>query len=179
MSWDEDKVGVFAISEGSTEVEDTQGAIRIRISRIPKGQSESVYRRYQRGNQNPYIEEEQTTQWPKEKLELSSRGHYKLQPLRKWHLVNNDAGLTTCYHVNYVNACLAFGECHARCRLFTTVPYKQQFDTGSNWWHFLMYFSDLIQSPINQNFRLYAHSIPSIFFLNGSNFLYFYNIVFL
>ena len=22
--------------------------------------------RYQRGNQNPYIEEEQTTQWPKE-----------------------------------------------------------------------------------------------------------------
>jgi hypothetical protein len=23
--------------------------------------------RYQRGNQNPYIEEEQTTQWPKEK----------------------------------------------------------------------------------------------------------------
>jgi hypothetical protein len=25
--------------------------------------------RYQRGNQNPYIEEEQTTQWPKEKLQ--------------------------------------------------------------------------------------------------------------
>jgi len=23
--------------------------------------------RYQRGNQNPYIEKEQTTQWPKEK----------------------------------------------------------------------------------------------------------------
>ena len=43
--------------------------------KIPKGQSESVYRRridntmakrYQRGNQNPYIEEEQTTQWPKD-----------------------------------------------------------------------------------------------------------------
>jgi hypothetical protein len=30
--------------------------IRIRISKIPKG-----------GNQNPYIEEEQTTQWPNEK----------------------------------------------------------------------------------------------------------------
>ena len=39
--------------------------------KIPKGQSESVYlrrtdntmaKRYQRGNQNPYIEEEQTTQ---------------------------------------------------------------------------------------------------------------------
>jgi hypothetical protein len=27
-----------------------------------------VYQRYQRGNQNPYIEEEQTTQWPKEKV---------------------------------------------------------------------------------------------------------------
>ena len=66
------------------EFEDTKGAIRIRISKknrqyngqkIPKGQSESVYRRrtdntmakrYQRGNQNPYIEEEQTTQWPKD-----------------------------------------------------------------------------------------------------------------
>ena len=66
---------------------DTKGVIRIRISKeknkqhngqkIPKGKSESVYRRrrtnntmakrYQRGNQNPYIEgEEQTTQWPKD-----------------------------------------------------------------------------------------------------------------
>ena len=26
-------------------------------------------KRYQRGNQNPYIEEEQTTQWPKEKIQ--------------------------------------------------------------------------------------------------------------
>jgi hypothetical protein len=43
--------------------------------KIPKGQSESVYRRrtdntvakrYQRGNQNLYIVEEQTTQWPKD-----------------------------------------------------------------------------------------------------------------
>ena len=43
---------------------------------IPQRQSESVYRRrtdntmakrYHRGNQNPYIEEEQTTQWPIEK----------------------------------------------------------------------------------------------------------------
>ena len=25
--------------------------------------------RYQRGNQNPYIEEEQTTQWPKAKVQ--------------------------------------------------------------------------------------------------------------
>ena len=66
---------------------DTKGAMRIRISKknrqgngqgIPKGQSESVYRkrtdhtmakRYQRGNENPYIEEEQTRQWPKEKVQ--------------------------------------------------------------------------------------------------------------
>jgi cell envelope opacity-associated protein A len=64
--------------------EDIKGAIIIRISKknkqhngqkISKGQSESVYRRrtnntmakrYQRGNHNPYIEEEQTTQWPKD-----------------------------------------------------------------------------------------------------------------
>jgi hypothetical protein len=39
---------------------------------MPKWESESVYRRrrisrYQKGNQNPYIEEEQKTQWPKRK----------------------------------------------------------------------------------------------------------------
>jgi hypothetical protein len=63
---------------------DTKGVIRIRISKknrqpngqkIPKGKSKSVNRRrtdntmakrYQRSNQNPYIEEEQTTQWPKD-----------------------------------------------------------------------------------------------------------------
>jgi uncharacterized protein (DUF2249 family) len=62
---------------------DTKGPIRIRISKkkrqhngqkIPKGQSESVYqrrrdntmdKRYQRANQNPYIKEEETTQWTK------------------------------------------------------------------------------------------------------------------
>jgi hypothetical protein len=37
--------------------------------------------RYQRGNQNPYIEEEQTTQWPKEKVQkdkqLSTKHTYK------------------------------------------------------------------------------------------------------
>ena len=46
-----------------------------RSLKIPKGQSESIYRRrtdntmakrYQSGNQNPSIEEEQTTQWPKD-----------------------------------------------------------------------------------------------------------------
>jgi hypothetical protein len=37
--------------------------------------------RYQRGNQNPYIEEEQTTQWPKEKVQkdkqLSTKHTYE------------------------------------------------------------------------------------------------------
>jgi hypothetical protein len=37
--------------------------------------------RYQRGNQNPYIEEEQTTQWPKEKVQKdkqrSTKNTYK------------------------------------------------------------------------------------------------------
>jgi len=27
--------------------------------------------RYQRGNQNPYIDEKQTTQWPKEKIQTT------------------------------------------------------------------------------------------------------------
>ena len=86
-------------------VEDTKGAIRIRISmknrqhngqkkslKIPKGQSESVYRwrtdntmakrrvwRYQSGNQNPYIDEEQTTQWPKRKNNDLQNIHIKLK----------------------------------------------------------------------------------------------------
>jgi hypothetical protein len=29
--------------------------------------------RYQRGNQNPYIEEEQKTQWPKEKVQKNKQ----------------------------------------------------------------------------------------------------------
>jgi hypothetical protein len=50
--------------------------------KIPNGKSESVYRRrtdntmakrYQRVNQNPYIEEEQTTQWPKEKVQKDNQ----------------------------------------------------------------------------------------------------------
>ena len=39
------------------------------------------WRRYQRGNQNPYIEEEQTAQWPKEKVQKdkqrSTKNTYK------------------------------------------------------------------------------------------------------
>jgi hypothetical protein len=33
--------------------------------------------RYQRGSQNPYIEEEQTTQWPKEKVQTGQTTIYK------------------------------------------------------------------------------------------------------
>ena len=44
--------------------------------------------RYQRGNQNPYIEEEQTTQWPKEKVQkdkLRSTKHiYKTKDRITW-----------------------------------------------------------------------------------------------
>jgi hypothetical protein len=39
--------------------------------------------RYQRGNQNPHIEEEQTTQWPKEKYKRANNDqqniHIKLK----------------------------------------------------------------------------------------------------
>ena len=66
---------------------DTKEVIRISIlknrkhngQKIPKRLSESVYRRrtdntmvkrYQRGNQNQYIEEEQTTQWPNDTKEV-------------------------------------------------------------------------------------------------------------
>jgi hypothetical protein len=40
-------------------------------------------KRYQRGNQNPYIEEEQTTQWPKKKYKRINKDpqniHIKLK----------------------------------------------------------------------------------------------------
>jgi phage FluMu protein Com len=76
---------LYIKEEQSTQwSKDTKGAIRICISKknrqhngqkTPKGQSESVYqrrtdntmvKRYQRGNQNLYIKEEQTTQWTKD-----------------------------------------------------------------------------------------------------------------
>ena len=64
-------------TKGQEEFEDTKGAIRIRISkknRQHNGQKKKYKRtrrvwRYQRGYQNPYIEEEQTTQWPNEKVQ--------------------------------------------------------------------------------------------------------------
>jgi hypothetical protein len=44
--------------------------------------------RYQRGNQNPYIEEEQTTQWPKEKAQKnkqqSTKHTYKTKDQVTW-----------------------------------------------------------------------------------------------
>ena len=44
--------------------------------------------RYQRGNQNPYIEEEQTTQWPKEKVQKdkqrSTKHTYKTKDRVTW-----------------------------------------------------------------------------------------------
>ena len=44
--------------------------------------------RYQRGSQNPYIEEEQTTQWPKEKVlkdkERSTKHTYKTKERVTW-----------------------------------------------------------------------------------------------
>ena len=41
---------------------------KVKVHMVFKPFSRRVWR-YQRGNQNPYIEEEQTTQWPKEKAQ--------------------------------------------------------------------------------------------------------------
>jgi hypothetical protein len=45
------------------EFEDTKWVIRIRISMKT---DKTMVKRYQRGNQNPYIDEEQTKQWSKD-----------------------------------------------------------------------------------------------------------------
>jgi hypothetical protein len=91
---------------------DTKGVIRISISKknrqhngqkIPKGYSESVYqrrtdntmaKRYQRGIQNPYIKEEQTTQWPKDtkgviRICISKNRQHNGQK-KKYTRTNND-----------------------------------------------------------------------------------------
>ena len=56
-------IDVFQFIPMQEEFEDTKGVIRIRIlkkNRQHNGQ------KIPKGNQNPYIEEEQTTQWPKD-----------------------------------------------------------------------------------------------------------------
>jgi hypothetical protein len=40
--------------------------------------------KYQRGNQNPYIEEEQTTQWPKEKVQKDKQRSQALDSGKKY-----------------------------------------------------------------------------------------------
>jgi predicted RNA-binding protein with RPS1 domain len=67
------------------EVDDTKGFIRISIlkknrqrnGQKTKDKQPSRSRRYQRGNQNPYIEKEQTTQWLKENKQTTIYQTYK------------------------------------------------------------------------------------------------------
>jgi hypothetical protein len=68
-------------------------------------------RRYQRGNQNPYIEEEQTTQWSKEKGQKDKQRYTKhthkikdrvtRTPLKTggehWNIDINDTNLNICF----------------------------------------------------------------------------------
>jgi predicted YcjX-like family ATPase len=51
--------------------------------------------RYQRGNQNPYIEEEQTTQWPKDtkgviRIRISKKNRQHNGQKKKYKRTNND-----------------------------------------------------------------------------------------
>ena len=78
----------------------------------------SNVRRYQRGNQNPYIEEEQTTQWPKEQVQKdkqrSAKHTYKTKDrvtrtplkteceLRCSGMVSNSCSTSDTRHVNLV-----------------------------------------------------------------------------
>jgi hypothetical protein len=52
-------------------------------------------KRYQRGNQNPYIEEEQTTQWPKDikgaiRIRISKKNKQHNGQKKKDKSTNND-----------------------------------------------------------------------------------------
>jgi hypothetical protein len=84
--------------------------------------------RYQRGNQNPYIEEEQTTQWPKEKVQKD-----KQRSTKKTSIGESDDKISITFtillwslgdgivlSVMYVNGC---GYRYCRQHLFMFVFY--------------------------------------------------------
>jgi hypothetical protein len=72
--------------------------------KIPKGGNQNPYieeeqttmaTRYQRGNQNPYIEEEQTTQWPQDtkgaiRIRISKKNRQHNGQKKKSKRTNND-----------------------------------------------------------------------------------------
>jgi hypothetical protein len=53
--------------------------------------------RYQRGNQNPYIEEEQTTQWPKEKVQKDKQRSRKSKNIQHNDKKKKDKRSNNCY----------------------------------------------------------------------------------
>jgi hypothetical protein len=53
------------------------------ITKNPRTSLGRVWR-YQRGNQNPYIEQEQTTQWPKEKVQKEKQWSTKHTHIKIW-----------------------------------------------------------------------------------------------
>jgi hypothetical protein len=74
------------------------------------------YRRvckYQSGNQNPYIEEEQTTQWPKEKSTKGQTTIYKTstsnQRSSKTNLKTGDELITCAPFLNFPHKGLCYG----------------------------------------------------------------------
>ena len=72
--------------------------------------------RYQRGNQNPYIEEEQTTQWPNEKSTKEQTTIYKTLHRKRWERRGVSGVRVTrslVLYVCFVDRCLSFfcGHC--------------------------------------------------------------------
>jgi len=54
--------------------------------------------RYQRGNQKPYIEEEQTTQWPNTIYKNLTKNHYCILWYSSWLLFNAKCTIFQLYH---------------------------------------------------------------------------------
>jgi hypothetical protein len=76
-------------------------------------------RRYQKGNQNPFIEEEQTTQWPKEKVQKdkqrSTKHTYKAivtsntNPTKTWSkCVCSGRGIQFLLHWWHLSCCSSY-----------------------------------------------------------------------
>jgi hypothetical protein len=81
-------------------------------------------RRYQKGNQNPFIEEEQTTQWPKEKVQKDKQRSTKHTHKTKYRVTRTMNSTKTRGELT-INFCPMSQDVEKlRCRILQVPLYK-------------------------------------------------------
>jgi hypothetical protein len=94
--------------------------------------------RYQRGNQNPYIEEEQTTQWPKEKVQKdkqrSTKHIYKTINNVRFQFPSRCLREDSCL-IYALCVCLSIVVSDTYCDVFCLVFMNECKQNRKNWTH--------------------------------------------